>query len=119
MRSGTERCSAFAWLRLNDHAGKYAAELEQMQADAPKAYGVSFVCHGIMASSLSVLADYMALDTVPQALKMGLLVFGGFVGPVGLVANFYSDRPIGAWLLDGSYQLVYLLLMSIVIVLWL
>lgn len=108
-----------AWLRLNGHAGKSAVELEQMQADAPKAYGVSFVCYGIMASSLTVLADYMVLDTVAQALKMGLLVFGGFVGPVGLVANFYSDRPIGAWLLDGSYQLVYLLLMSIIIVLWL
>jgi hypothetical protein len=108
-----------AWLRLNGHAGKSPAELEQLQADAPKAYAVSFLCYAIMASSLAVLADYIVLETVPQAVKLALLIFGGFVGPLGLVANFYSDRPIGAWLLDGAYQLVYLLMMSIIVVLWL
>ncbi|MDA0333750.1 MAG: DUF1761 domain-containing protein [bacterium] len=100
---------ADAWLRLNGVA---------QQADATRAYGVSFICYGIMASSLTVLADYMVLDTVTQAVKLALLIFGGCVGPVGLIANFYSDRPIGAWLLDGGYQLLYLLLMSIIVVLW-
>ncbi len=100
---------ADAWLRLNGVA---------QQADAPRAYGVSFICYGIMASSLTVLADYVVLDTVTQAVKLALLIFGGFVGPVGLIANFYSDRPIGAWLLDGGYQLLYLVLMSIIVVLW-
>ncbi len=109
---------ADAWLRLNGVAHKSAAEQEQMKADAPRAYGVSFICYGIMASSLTVLADYVVLDTVTQAVKLALLIFGGFVGPVGLIANFYSDRPIGAWLLDGGYQLLYLLLMSIIVVLW-
>ena len=84
-----------AWIRLNSYRGK-SAELEQMKAGAPKAYVVSFLCNGVMAASLVVLADYIVLDTIPQALKLGLLVFGGFVGPIGLIANFYSDRPIGA-----------------------
>ena len=108
-----------AWLRLNGYGGKSEAELDEMKADAPKAYGVSFVCNAIMAAAMTVLADYMILDTVPQALKLAVLVFGGLVGPVGLINNFYSDRPIGAWLLDGAYQFIYLALMSVIVVLWL
>jgi len=98
-----------AWLRLNGYGGK---------AEAPKAYGVSFICNGLMAAAMTVLADYMVLDTVAQALKLAVLVFGGFIGPIGLIANFYSDRPIGAWLLDGAYQFTYLVLMSVIVVLW-
>ncbi|HJP30105.1 MAG: DUF1761 domain-containing protein [Candidatus Latescibacteria bacterium] len=108
-----------AWLRLNGYGSKSETELDEMKADASKAYVVSFVCNGLTAAALTVLADYIILDTIPQALKLALLVFGGFVGPVGLIANFYSDRPIGAWLLDGAYQLIYLILMSIIVVLWL
>jgi hypothetical protein len=108
-----------AWIRLNDYGDQSEAELEQMKADASKAYAVSFVCYGIMAASLTILADYIILDTIGQALKLGLLVFGGFVAPVGLIANFYSDRLIGAWLLDAAYQLLYILLMSLIVVLWL
>jgi hypothetical protein len=108
-----------AWIRLNGYGGKSEAELDEMKADAPKAYGVSFICNGLMAAAMTVLADYMVLDTVAQALKLAVLVFCGFVGPIGLVANFYSDRPIGAWLLDGAYQLIYLVLMSVIVVLWL
>lgn len=107
-----------AWIRLNGYAGLSEAETAQMQADAPKAYAVSFVCYAVMASGLTVLADYMILTSLTQALKLGLLAFGGFVAPIGLIANFYSDRPIGAWLLDGVYQFLYILLMSVVVVLW-
>lgn len=51
-----------------------------MKANAPKAYGVSFVCNAVMAAAMTVLAEYMVLDTVAQALKLAVLVFGGFVG---------------------------------------
>jgi hypothetical protein len=53
----------------------------------------------VMFNPLAILVSTLVafgLDTIPQALKLGLLVFGGFVGPIGLIANFYSDRPIGA-----------------------
>ena len=108
-----------AWLRLNGYGGKSEAELDEMKANAPKAYGVSFVCNAVMAAAMTVLAEYMVLDTVAQALKLAVLVFGGFVGPVGLVNNFYSDLPIGAWLLDGAYQFINLVLMAVIVVLWL
>ena len=61
-----------AWLRLNGYGGKSEAELDQMKADAPKAYGVSFVCNAIMAAAMTVLADYMILDTVAQAVKLAV-----------------------------------------------
>lgn len=101
-----------AWLRLNGLDGKTQSELA-------KAYVVSFLSFLLMAASLAVLADYIVLATVPQAFKLALLVFGGFVAPVGLMANAFSGRPIGAWLLDAGYQLLYLVLMSLVVVLWL
>ena len=39
-----------AWLRLNGYGGKSEAELDEMKANAPKAYGVSFVCNAVMAA---------------------------------------------------------------------
>lgn len=77
-----------AWLRLNGYGGKSETELDEMKANAPKAYGVSFVCNAVMAAAMTVLAEYMVLDTVAQALKLAVLVFGGFVGQVGLINNF-------------------------------
>ena len=52
-----------AWLRLNGYGGKSEAELDEMKANAPKAYGVSFVCNAVMAAAMTVLAEYMVLDT--------------------------------------------------------
>lgn len=110
---------ADTWQRLNGYGDMSEADLDKMKADAPKAYAVSFLCNAVMACALTVLADYMGLFTVAQAVKLGLLVFGGFLAPVGLIGNMYSDRPVGAWLLDGAYQFIYILLMSIVVVIWL
>ena len=101
-----------AWRRLHGQEGKPQAELA-------KAYVVSFLSFLLMAASLAVLADYIVLATVAQALKLAVLVFGGFVGPVGLIANRYDHRPIAAWLIDAGYQLLYLVVMSLVVVLWL
>jgi cytochrome bd-type quinol oxidase subunit 2 len=107
------------WMRLHGHATKSEAEQAAMKAAAPRAYAVSFVCFLVMACALTALADYIALHTVNHALKLAVLVFVGFVGPLGLVANMYSDRPLGAWVLDAGYQALYLVLMSLVVVLWL
>jgi glycosyltransferase involved in cell wall biosynthesis len=77
-----------AWLRLNGYGGKSEAELDEMKAEAPKAYGVSFICNGLMAAAMTVLADYMVLDTVAQALKLAVLVFCGFVDDARLPAYY-------------------------------
>ena len=107
------------WARLSGHAGKSAAELEALQAGAPKAYAITFAAQLVMAAALTVLSDYFALFTVVQALKLAVLVFFGFVGPVGLIATAHTGRPWMAWGIDAGYQLLYLVLMSLIIVLWL
>ena len=107
------------WPRLSGQAGKSAAELEALQAGAARAYAITFAAQIVMAAALTVLADYFALFTAVQALKLAALVFFGFVGPVGLIATAHAGRPWMAWGIDAGYQLLYLVLMSLIIVLWL
>lgn len=106
------------WMRLHGHDQKSEAEQAQIQRDAVRAYVVSAVSFVIMAGALTALADYIVLHTFAHALKLALLIFVGFVGPVGLIANMYDHRPLLAWLLDAGYQLLYLVIMSVVVVLW-
>ena len=42
----------------------------------------------------------------------------GFVAPTSLTANMFSDKSLSAWLIDGGYQLCYLLLMGVILGSW-
>lgn len=106
------------WMRLHGYADNTAEQMAQMQRHARQAYVVSFLAYLAMAAALSLLADYVILVSAAQAIKLALLVFVGFVGPVGLIANRYSDKPLAAWLIDAGYQLLYFIVMSLIVTLW-
>jgi len=106
------------WVRLHGYGGHTAEELAAAHERARTAHVVSLVGYLFVAAALSLLADYIVLTSVEQALKLALLAFFGFVGPVGVIGSMYADRPVGAWLIDAGYQLLYLVVMSLVVVLW-
>lgn len=106
------------WMRLHGYADNTPEQMAQMQRAARKTYAVSFVGYMAMAAALSLLADYIVLESATQAIKLAGLIFVGFVGPVGLIANLYSDKALAAWLIDAGYQLLYLIIMSLLVTVW-
>jgi hypothetical protein len=106
---------ARAWVA----AHRYTPEdLERLKKGAGRAYAVSFLCYLLMAAALGILASYMALSRPHQGLQLGLLVWGGFALPLGLSAHVFSDKRWSAWVIDAGYQLVYLVVMSLILTAW-
>ena len=93
-------------------------KLKSMQAGAPSAYAVSFVCFLVMATALAVLIGRLGMSGFMAGAGVGALVWLGFAATFGIIANAYSDKPFAAFLIDSAYQFVYLLLMGGIIGAW-
>lgn len=103
------------WLAFNGYGPE---KVQAMQKDAPRAYGISFVCYLVMAAAFAVLVRMTHIEHVVGGAKLGFLLWLGFVAATGLTANVYSDKPFKAFALDAGYQLVYLVVMGLILVAW-
>jgi hypothetical protein len=107
----------FANQWVNAH-GFTEAQVKEMQKDASKAYSISLVCMVLIALAMAVIAGYLHLALFMQGLKLGLLAWGGFALPLGLMATMFTGRKMTVFLIDTGYQLVYLLVIGVIIAVW-
>ncbi|MFI4920781.1 MAG: DUF1761 domain-containing protein [Gammaproteobacteria bacterium] len=103
------------WMQFNGYGSE---KLKAMQADAKRAYAVSFVCQLVIAATMALLIAMIHMHALSAGVKLGVICWLGFVATTGLMANVYSDKPIKAFLLDAGYQLVYFIVMGGILVLW-
>ncbi len=103
------------WLAFNGYGPE---KVEAMRKDAPRAYGISFVCFLVMSGAFDVLLRMTHIGGVAGGAKLGFLLWAGFVAATGVTANVYSDRSFKAFALDAGYQLVYLVAMGVILVAW-
>lgn len=107
---------AKAWVDAN---GFSADDVAKMQADAPKSYGISFVCFLLMAHVFAWLAHLTGVSNWKYGMHLGFIIFIGFALTLGLIAHVYlRNRPFKALLIDLGYQFAYLLLMGVIIGAW-
>ena len=107
----------FANQWVNAH-GFTEERVNEMQKGASKAYSISLVCQVLIALAMAVIAGYLHLTAFVQGLKLGLLAWGGFALPLGLMATMFTDRKMTVFLIDTGYQLVFLLLIGSIISVW-
>lgn len=114
----------FAWytvlfgkLWLQAH-GYTPDELARMRADAPRAYGLSFVAYVVMAFAVSALIQLVGIVRWQGGAKLGVLCWLGFAATIGFTAHLYSNKKLQAFLLDAGYQLVYLAVMGAILAGW-
>lgn len=106
---------ARAWVAAH---GYTEADVQAMRANAPKAYGISFICFLLMAHVLAWLAHLTGANGWLYGVHLGFLCWIGFAFTIGLTAQVYSNRKFAVFLIDAGYQLVYLLLMGAIIGAW-
>jgi|CXWL01.1.fsa_nt_gi hypothetical protein len=106
---------AKAWVKAHAYSPEQVAA---MQAAAPKAYSVTLVCQLAIAAAMGVIVYYMRLVRAEQGVQLGLLAWGGFAAPLGLVGHVYSGKRLAAWLIDAGYQLTYLVAMGVILAVW-
>ncbi len=106
-------CRAHGW-DPNDQELK-----AKMQKEAWPAYGASFVCSLVSAYVLAALIGRVHPDTtVLGGIKMGFIVWFGFVTTVQLTGNLFTSKNKTLYLIDTGYQLACYLAMGVLLVLW-
>lgn len=103
------------WVAFNGYSPEH---IKAMQANAKKAYAVSFACQLLIAFTLALLIAITHMSALFAGIKLALVCWLGFAASLGLMANVYSDKPLKAFMLDAGYQLAYFVVMGIILVSW-
>lgn len=106
---------AKAWMKAHGHTEE---KLRQMQAQAGRAYAVSFACYLVMAFAMSLLLHRIGVVSVLTGIKLGAVLGLGFAATLGLTANVFSEEPLSAYLIDAAYQVVSLMVMGAILAAW-
>jgi hypothetical protein len=103
------------WMAAHAHSPE---DVARMKADAPRAYGISFVAFLVMAFILQMLLNHLGVQSWQTGALWAAHVWLGFAVTIGLMANVYSGKKFSVFLIDAGYQLVYLLVMGAILGAW-
>ena len=99
-------------------AGISQKDVEAQKKAMQKVYGFAFVGALIMAYVFAIIINLTAATTVVEALQIGFLAWLGFVATVSLSSVLFEGRKQELYLLNNGYNLISLLVMSLILVLW-
>jgi hypothetical protein len=93
-------------------------KIQSMRASAGRAYAVTFLCQVVMAIAMSILIGRIGVTMVQGGVKLGALIGLGFAATLGLTAHMFSEKPLAAYWIDASYQVVYFIVMGAILAAW-
>lgn len=103
------------WMAAHAHSPD---DVARMKADAPRAYGISFVAFLVMAFILQMVLNHVDAHTWLSGALWAAHLWLGFAVTIGLMANVYSGKKLSVFLIDAGYQLVYFLVMGAILGAW-
>jgi len=103
------------WMAAHAHSPE---DVARMKADAPRAYGISFVAFLVMAFILQMVLNHVDAHTWQSGALWAAHLWLGFAVTIGLMANVYSGKRFSVFLIDAGYQLVYFLVMGAILGAW-
>jgi hypothetical protein len=83
----------------------------------PPVFFGAMICYLLIAIVVAVLVTTFGITGVADGAILGLLLWL-IVASVGVTAQVASDKPMIAFAIDASYQLVYLVMTGAVIAAW-
>lgn len=89
---------------------------EEMMAGGRKAIAYAVVTSLVMASVLSFFVNALDITGVDKALEFAFMVWLGFVVTTNATKVIYEKQSFHVFVLSVSYQLISLLVMSIILV---
>ncbi len=104
-----------AWIAL---VNKSEEELKAMEKDAPKAYIGAFVGAMITAFVLSYVAVGMKVTNLGGILWMAFFLWLGIAMVLRFNDVLFEKRPLKLFFINTCFDLVLILVISIIVVLW-
>lgn len=105
------------WVRLNGYTEE---EVKQMQAARPPIIflGGMLLSYQVLALVFAVLAVMARVQSPLDGVLLGVMLWVGLAATIGYTAHLASNKHIGVYVLDASYQLVFLIAMGAIIGSW-
>jgi len=105
-----------AWARL--HGYEDEATMKKMQQSQGKVFGLFFVSELVMGAAIAVLLTAFPDPTWRTGLMLGLLGWLGIGLPETAMQNAAHRKPMAAFVIDASHQLVYLVVVGVILGSW-
>jgi len=106
------------WVRAQGFSDETIKSMQSGQIGSAMPMIVSFVGALVTASVMSMILKSLHIVEISEALSTAFFLWLAFPGAIGLMNTLYGMRSITGFIIDASYDLVYILSMAAIIV-WL
>jgi surface polysaccharide O-acyltransferase-like enzyme len=106
------------WMRLMGLDPNDKAKVAEMQKSAGPSYFMSLIASILAAFVLGKLISVAGFSTAVDGLKIGLVVWLGFVTTVQLTNALFSRQPNRLYMINTGYQLVCYVVMGAILGAW-
>src|SRR4029077_9337760 len=106
------------WMVAMGYDPEDKPRMQEMQKSAGKSYAISFVASLVSAFILSKIIPVTTVNTALHGMKIGFVVWLGFVTTVQLTAKLFGNQPTKLYLINTGYQLVCYLAMGAILAVW-
>jgi surface polysaccharide O-acyltransferase-like enzyme len=106
------------WMKLMGYDPNDKAKIAEMQKSAGPSYGLSFIASLLAAFVLGKLIEVAGFSTAVDGLKIGLVVWLGFVTTVQLTNAMFMRQRNQLYMINTGYQLVCYVAMGAILGAW-
>ncbi len=104
------------WIKFNGYTPEQIAAMQK--ARPPQVFfGTMLLAYWLMATMMSFLCFWIKADTWLDGACVGLVVWG-IVQAIALTTYISGNKKIEVYLLDGAYQLCFLVASGIILAIW-
>lgn len=105
------------WQRLHGYSDD---KVKQMQAAKPPPvfFGTMILSYLVLAAVIAILMSTFGIATLSGGIAFGALLWIGPALCIGATSWIASDRHIGVYVIDLSYQLCFLLMIGAILGAW-
>jgi surface polysaccharide O-acyltransferase-like enzyme len=106
------------WMKLMGYDPNDKAKMAEMQKSAGPSYSMSTIASILSAFVLGKLIAVAGFSTAFDGLKIGLVVWLGFVTTVQFTNALFSRQPNKLYMINTGYQLVCYVVMGAILGAW-
>ena len=103
------------WIR---EMGLKEKEMKKMKKGSGKSYVANFITLLITSYILALLIKVLSVATLMEGVRIGFLLWLGFIATVMLGSVLWEGKSVKLYLIGVSYQLVSIVVMSLILVRW-
>ncbi len=106
------------WTVLMGYDPNDKAKMDEMRKSAGKSYAIALVASLLSAFVLGKIVEITTVNSALYGMKIGFMIWLGFVTTVQLTAKLFGNQPTKLYLINTGYELVCYLVMGAILAVW-